>query len=513
FGTPQGLNALDGGKWRAYTTRDGLPADDVNCLLQDSAGVLWAGTGSGLGFRAAERFQSATGGAAALREAILGIAEDRVGWLWIATSNHVLRVKRDALLRGTLHAGDLREYGPADGLHDTEGVKRYRSVAADGMGRIWFSMNRGLSVVDPARLTGSLAPALVRVQSVMADGTVVEIGSDASREIRIPPARQRIAFTFTGLSLSVPERIQFRYRLDSFESDWSAPATVREAVYTNLNPGRYRFRVIASNADGLWNGTEAAVGFQVDALFWQTWWFRLCCAAGCVLAVLGVYRFRLHQLTSRLNVRFEERLEERTRIAKELHDTLLQGFVGASMQLSVAADRLPEDSPVKPPVNRILELMGEAIEEGRHAVRGLRLADNRAEDLAQAFLRLKLEFDAEDEVDFRVTLRGDPRPLHPVVRDEVYRFGREAVAGAFRDARAGRIEMEMEFTRKRLRILVRDNGKNSEPRERQAGMRERAERIGAKLCVGSDSGAGTEVELSVPGNVAYGRRPRTERRK
>jgi signal transduction histidine kinase len=203
------------------------------------------------------------------------------------------------------------------------------------------------------------------------------------------------------------------------------------------------------------------------------------------------------------------------RIAKELHDTLLQGFVGASMQLTVASERLAGDSPVKAPVDRTLALMAQAIEEGRNAVRGLRLADTPADDLERAFARLKQEFDEEDEVDFRVTVQGDRRTLHPVVRDELYRLGREAAASAFRGAAGGRIEMAMEYTRKRLRIVVRDNvvrdnGKNAASHDLQREMRERAERVGARLSVRSNSGADTVVELTVPGHVAYGRQPRTE---
>ena len=168
-----------------------------------------------------------------------------------------------------------------------------------------------------------------------------------SDNIRFTTPRQRIVFTFTALSLSVPERIKFRYKLDGFEDTWSEPVTAREAVYTNLNPGPYRFHVVASNAEGVWSGAEAAVGFRRQPLFWQTLWFRFAALCAFALAALGVYRLRLRQMSSRLYIRFEERLQERTRIAKELHDTLLQGFVGASMQLHVAAGRLPEDSPAK----------------------------------------------------------------------------------------------------------------------------------------------------------------------
>ncbi len=319
FATPSGLSALSNDRWQAFAVRDGLPSGDVNCLFEDSQGVLWVGTAAGLAFFSSGRIQPAPTSTKSLHEQILGLAEDRNGWLWIATSNHVLRVNRDHLMRDALAERDVREYGLADGLRSIEGVKRNLSVVADPGGRIWISTNRGLSVVDPARLLGSPARALVHIQTISADGATIDLQSGA----RIPGGRKRITFVYAGLNLTVPERVQFKFTLDGFDHGWTGPVTRRDATYTNLSPGSYRFRVIASNAEGLWNGSEAAIGFEIDPVFWQTWWFRLSAVLSCALAVILLYRFRLHQLTGQLNVRFEERLAERTRIAQELHDTLL----------------------------------------------------------------------------------------------------------------------------------------------------------------------------------------------
>ena len=177
-------------------------------------------------------------------------------------------------------------------------------------------------------------------------------------------SRRRIAVGYAGLSLSVPERVRFRYRLDGFDREWSDPVAERQAVYTNLAPGPYRFRVIASNSDGLWNGTEASLPFEIQPLVWQTAWFQLTAVACTALAGWGLYRLRVRQVSRRLNARFEERLAERTRIAQELHDTLLQGFVSASMQLHVAVDGLPEDSPARASLGRVHDLMRRVIDEG-----------------------------------------------------------------------------------------------------------------------------------------------------
>ena len=509
FATPNGLNSLSEGRWQVYTVQDGLPSENVNCLLEDSAGILWIGTAGGLCFLSSNsRVQVPRQAPESLNEEIFGIAEDGRGWLWIATSNHVLRAKSDQLLSGAPGDGDVREYGIVDGLRGVEGVKRHRSVVADPLGRIWFSMTRGLSVVDPTRVAVSSVPALVHLQTISADGRAIDLRGP----VRIPAGRQRIILGFAALNLSVPERVRFRFTLEGFDHGWSEPVARPEAIYTNLRPGSYRFRVMATNSEGLWNTGEAAIGFDVEPAYWQTWWFRLSGVLACSFTVLAVYRYRLHQLTKQLNVRFEERLAERTRIAQELHDTLLQGFLSASMQLQVAAHQVPADSPAKPLLGRVVQLMGDVIEEGRNAVRGLRAFPGSSQDLEQAFSRVPQDLAVHDPIDFRVIVEGRRRPLQPLIRDEVYRIGREALVNAFRHSRARNIEIELEHAAKQLRVLVRDNGCGIDPQVLSTGreghwglpgMRERAERIGARLRVWSRAAAGTEVELSVPSHIAF----------
>jgi signal transduction histidine kinase len=367
------------------------------------------------------------------------------------------------------------------------------------------------------------APAIVHIQTVSADGSPLDLhqgdlhpndplAEDPQGPLRVPFGRQRLTFNYTGLSLSIPGRIRFKYRLDGFDSGWSQPVQAREANYTNLGPGPYRFRVIASNPDGFWNSAEASVGFQIDPAFWQTWWFRVSLVLACALGVVALYRLRLHDHTRQLNVRFEERLSERTRIAQELHDTLLQGFLSASMQLHVAVDRLPSDSPSKSSLGRVLNLIEQVIDEGRNAVRGLRSSESVSLDLGQAFSRIQQELLIQEDVGFRVIVDGQPRPLHPLLRDEVYRIGREALVNAFHHSHAKNIEIELEYASNQFRVLVRDDGCGIDPQMVQSGreghwglpgMRERAERIGAKLHVWSRPTAGTEVELLVPSQVAF----------
>src|SRR5262249_31974449 len=325
---------------------------------------------------------------------------------------------------------------------------------------------------------------LVHIESVTVDGSAV----DPQAPIRFSSARQRVAFSYTGLSLSNSERVRYRYRLDAFDRDWSEPTAIPTAIYTNLSPGSYRFRVVASNSDGLWNGVEAAVGLQVTPTLWQTWWFRLGLGLCAAIGGLAIFRLGMHEVTRLLNARFEERLAERTRVAQELHDTLLQGIISTSMQLHVAVDQLPSDSPAQPALNRVLQLMGQVIQEGRNTVKGLRSYSGNTDDLKQAFLRIIEDVGMDGQVDFRVVLEGKPTPLRAPIRDDIYSIGREALLNAFRHSHARAIEVALGYEPSQMRIVVRDNGSGIDQqilasgREGHwglSGMRERAERIGA----------------------------------
>jgi PAS domain S-box-containing protein len=293
FGTPNGLSALSNGKWRTYSLEDGLPSDNVNCLFEDSAGALWIGTSAGLAYFQMGRMHTLQQVPASLHEQIVGMAEDKSGRFWIATSNHVLRLPHDKLRSGVVTASDIREYGQADGLESTEGVKRSRSVVSDSAGRIWFSLSSGLSVVNPSQINDNSVPALPHIEAITADDNTVDL-ADAS--VQIPPSPRRITFEYTGLSLAAPGRILFRYFLEGFDSSWSQPVAAREAVYTNLGPGSYRFRLVASNSEGLWNGPETAIALNVAPAYYQTYWFRFSCIAVSIALLWAAYQMRVHQL-------------------------------------------------------------------------------------------------------------------------------------------------------------------------------------------------------------------------
>jgi signal transduction histidine kinase/ligand-binding sensor domain-containing protein len=505
--TPAGVSVFVRGHWQSVTTTDGLPSNEVNCLLQDSDGVIWVGTTAGLAFRTPSGFRPPSGASESLREPIFGMAEDRLGGLWVTTAKHVLRVDRTKLQKGPLADEDVREYGVADGLRSVEGVKRDRSMVADDSGRIWASVNGAISVVDPARLGTVAVPAIASIQAVWLDGKAVSLRDGA----HVPGGVQRISFDYAGLGLSAPQRVRFRYILEGFDHNWGERVGTRQATYTNLPPARYRFRVAAANPDGVWSTRDASLAFQVDPLFWQTWWFKLSLLATCSIIVFALHYLHVNRVARQLNVRFEERSRERMRLARDLHDTLLQSFQGLILRLQAVSDLLPE-SMAKDQLEQSLERADQAIAEGRTTVCDLRSSATTTNDLAQAVTALGEELSTPESAAFRLLVEGAARDLQPIVRDEVYRITREALRNAFHHAHANHIETAITYGHQEFWLRIRDDGRGISTEVLQAGrsghyglagMRERAKQIGGKLQIWSGPRAGTEIDLSIAASIAY----------
>jgi len=514
FAIPVGLTSMLNGHWQNYGPHESLPSPDVDSLFEDSKGVLWIGTTSGLAYLAAGVINIPRDVPQSLHERVFGVAEDTNGWLWVATSNHVLRAKRDRLLGGVIGEGDVREYGTADGLSGVEGVKRQRSVVADSLGRIWFSMSHGLSMVDPIRATRGAGLVFAKIDGISVDGAPI----DLKAAVRIPSVRQRVTFSFSGVSLSVPERVRFKYRLEGFDRDWSEPVGTREAIYTNLDPGSYTFHVIACNSEGVWNSEGSSLNLTVVPEFYQTNWFLLLCAAAVAALAWGVYQWHVGQMTSRMDIQFIERLSERTRIARELHDTLLQSFQGLILHFQTARDLIPKDpSKAEKNLDSALESADQAMVEGRNAIYDIRSSTLVDDDLVHAITALGKELGGNREdgsgPKFSVVEEGTAKALDPIFRDDVYHIVREALRNSFKHSEAQKIEAEITYGKRLLRVRIRDDGKGIDRKVLEVGervghwglpgMRERAKRISGQLAVWSEPGAGTEVELSLPGSLVY----------
>jgi signal transduction histidine kinase len=362
----------------------------------------------------------------------------------------------------------------------------------------------------------------VHIEQLTADGK----DYPTSTPVTLPPRVRNIRLDYTALSLANPQKVQFRYKLEGYDKDWNGPIKERQATYTNLRPGNYRFRVVASNNSGIWNESGTALDLNVMPAFYQTNWFLILCLGTTGFLAWQVYRWRVRQVTSRLALQLEVRLFERTRIARELHDTLLQSFHGLLLRFQTVNDLLPtRPDEAKKGLVSAIDQAAEAITEGRDAVQGLRLSTLEANDLAIAIRAIGEELAADqgnrNSANFQVEMEGTPRNLHPILRDDVYRIAAEALRNAFRHAQAQRIEVEIRYDEQQFRLRVRDDGKGMDAKVLVGqgrtkhwglhGMQERAKLVGGRLDVWSEIGSGTEIELNVPASSAYSKYPAASR--
>jgi len=513
FGTPTGLSELSRKRWRTFGVVDGLVSADIISLLQDSDNILWIGTAGGLAFLRNGHVQTPQGTQDWLREPVLGMAEDRNGWLWLATSTRVLRAKRSSLTdKAALGSSDFRVYGRDDGLEGTEGVRRFRSVSKDSLGNVWFSTNHGLAVVNPSRSALNFNPALLHVEAVVVDGDEVNL----EQPIRVPPGEHRIVFHYLGLSLANPERVRYRSWLDGIDHGWSEATSNRDATFANLGPGKYRFRVICSNSDGVWSEEATSIDFSVLPAFYQANWFRMLTAATFCALLWGMYQLRIRQLRRQFDIGLEARVNERTRIARELHDTLLQNFQ-ASLVLMQAARNHFSKQPEKAvrTLDDAIDTVAGAIDESRDAIQGLRSVPMAKGNLAELLTETSQDLakSQSSQPVFELIEEGGRRALSSASKDEITRIALELLRNAYRHAHAHHIEAEVRYEEHMFRLRIRDDGIGMDPKALQEGgvvghfglrgIRERAQRIGATLDFWTEVGAGTETQLTVPASVAY----------
>lgn len=497
---------------RHLSVTDGL---DVGAVLTIDARTrnVWVGGEHGLAYFDGRRFNTVTRLGGDAMPTVSGIVETAAGDLWLSTSEGAMKVSADEVRRVVHDPRHAVRYTLLDFLDGMPGmpvrIRPVPSMVEGTDGRLWFTTSSGIAWTDPKHVVRNALEPPVDVQAVIADGVRYE----PSAGLKLPIRTRNLQISYTALSLSIPERVRFRYQLGT-DQPWQDVGSRRDAYFTNLAPGHYRFRVIASNNDGVWNQTGAAVDLDIPPAFIQTKWFLGMCAAGGALVLWLLWSLRLRQIQAGLRDRLEARVLERERIAQELHDTLLQGLLSASLQLDIANSEIPADAKAKPLVERVFQLLRQMIDEGRNAVRGLRSAQGDANDLKRAFAQIPQDLAADEKVKYELIVEGTPRSLRPPIRDEVYRIGREALANAFRHSHASLIETVLDYAQDRFRIVVRDNGRGIDPEVLQSGldghwglsgMRERAEKIGARLKVLSAAGAGTEIDLTVPAGAAFER--------
>lgn len=516
--TPNGLAQFRGGHWSNWTTATGLPSSNVRWCFADSQGLVWIETDGGLAYLSGGHITAVHNLPNLMREPIVGVAEDHLGFLWFSIADRMLRVDRQALLSDSLHGTDIHTYGMSDGLFGIESLRREHSLVIDSSGRLWISLSHGIGLGDPAQTMRDSLPIRVRMDSVSANGTPIPI-----RESRNVPAGTRsMTFEFESDSLFAPNQVRYRYRLEDADPDWSDAVESRQVSYHNLAPGKYTFHIMASREGRLWNSPETVTSFAIDPAYWQSWWFRTGAGMAALLTILLIFRLRGIRLSRQLNARFQERLAERTRIAQELHDTLLQSFHGLMLRFQTIDNMLPgRPAEAKRALEEALDRADDALSESRNAIQNIRSPASLASNFPLALNGVMSEmaeecnYHGDEKPAYSVVVEGSPRRLNPQVDAEILRIAQESLRNSFQHARASRIETEVTFGESNLRIRFRDDGIGIDPNILKKGSRlghwgiigikERAAQIGAKLDVWSKPGAGTELDLSVPAHIAYGR--------
>jgi signal transduction histidine kinase/ligand-binding sensor domain-containing protein len=527
----------DGQVRASFKGADGLGEGRVGGLQADRDGTLWAATGGGLSRVKNGRVATLSSKNGLPCDTAHWVMEDDAHSFWLYMACGLVRVARSELEAWAANGVDKDPKGAIqatvwdilDGVRTLARTGGYSPrVAKSTDGKLWFLPLDGVSIVDPRHLPFSNLPPPIYVEEIAADRKTYWQNSagEASSHLRLPPLTRDLEIDYTALSLVAPEKIRFRVKLEGRDPDWKDVGNERKAFYNDLPPRNYRFRVAAANNSGVWNEAGAFLDFSVAPAYYQTIWFRLSVVAAFLALLWALYRLRLHQVAREFNARLEERVNERTRIARELHDTLLQSFQGVLMKFSAVKYVIPArpDEAVET-LERAIDQARAAITEGRDAVEGLRSSTALTNDLARAVATfvegLAANHNGANCPEFLVRVEGKSRDLPALVRDEVYRIACEALRNAFRHAQAKRIEAEIRYDPREFQLRVVDNGKGIDPEVLSAGGRvghhglpgldERAQVAGGKLSVWSRVDSGTEIELTIPAHLAYTKSPAARR--
>lgn len=450
---------------------------------------------------------------------INGMVRTPEGDTWLAYPRSLVRIKSQELERAfsdKAFSAPTLSLGLGDGLTSRPHSHSQRSMVRGGDGRLWIATETGTLWMDPARIVRNALPPSIAIKSINGDGRIYR---DPTAP-KLSAATANIEIDFSVLSFADPGRVRARYMLEGFDRDWVDPGTRRQAFYTNLPPGKYRFHVIAANNDGVWNRTGAALDFEIPPTFVQSVWFLLLCSGLALASLWFLYRLRVAQIAHRIRSRLEERIGERERIARELHDTLLQGVQGLILRFQAVADRIPVEEKSREQLEAALTAADDVVVDARNRVHDLRGIEG-TNDLCAIIEQLVAAAPFDPAIPVRIVVEGKPRPLHPLVATEIIRIVREALFNIAHHARASSAEVAIDFEARRLAIRVRDDGVgipehvlargHKEGHFGMIGMRERAERIGGAITISGSPGDGSEITLTLPAELAFAKR-RTRRR-
>src|SRR5262249_32816777 len=440
----------DGSVQSSYSTDNGLGKGLVNDLRVDSDGALFVATEGGLSRLKNNHFATLTNSNGLPCDTIHWLIEDDDHSLWLNTTCGLVRITRVEWDRWAAAADtgeDTKVKVQATVFDMSDGVSSRSypigfvpQVAKSKDGKLWFPSYDGVSVVDPRHLPFNNLLPLVHVEQLIANHQTYDTTLDVGR-VRLPSLIRDLEIDYTALSLVAPEKVFFRYKLEGFDQDWQDAGNRRQAFYTNLPPRSYRFRVMACNNCGVWNEVGTFLDFSIAPAYYQTIWFRLVCVAAFVVLAVAVYRLRVRQVAQRVQGRMEERLDERERIARDLHDTLLQSVQGLILKIHAVAQRIP-DKAARDGLEKALDRADEVLAEGRDRVRNLRGNTIPFGGLPAAFQRVAEETPQGRETTFKTVVEGRVRLLHPLIREETFSIGREALINALTHSKGHHVEVE-----------------------------------------------------------------------
>jgi signal transduction histidine kinase/ligand-binding sensor domain-containing protein len=517
--TDDRLAVIENNSVRLFERADGLSVGNI-LVIAERSGRVWIGGTHNAALLVRSRvftLRKADGNAFS---GVSGIVEDVQGSLWLNTSegiDYVSRQEIGAFTRDPAHLVTAENFNFEDGLNGVaQQIRPVPTAAEGGDGRIWFTTTTGAYWIDPKRMHRNPRPPPVSIEGLISGRRAYSLTHDA----KLPAHTTDFEIDYTALSLSMPSRVRFKYKLDGIDTDWKDAGTRRQAFYTNVPPGDHVFHVIAANEDGLWNETGATASIVLLPAFYQTRWFYTLCGIAAVTFLWLLYRIRLRQLNHQFRARMSARLEERERIARELHDTLLQSTQGLILLFQGFAGRVRDPEPMRNEMEVALDQADSLLNEARDRVSDLRTIGLDV-NVGDTITRAGEELFADSSTKVVVVTTGTPRQLVPAIADDIYRIAREALTNAYAHAHAKIVEMEIAYDAEQFRLNIRDDGRGigedvlqqgSKPNHfGLQGMRERARRSGGRLDIWSRDGAGTEIAFKIPAKTAYSERQKRVR--
>lgn len=499
MGCVNGLYRYDGSEFRRFDRADGIPESNISEVYVDRAGRLWMSSANGLGEvenpsapRIRVRIYNASTG---LSSDVAGaIVEDNTGRIYVSTARGVDRLN--------LATGTIKHFTTADGLAHGD----VKMAAGDSFGNLWFATTQGLSKLSPSA-DRPPSPPTVRITDLQIGRErfpASQIGEAHIAARNLQPSENQLQVAFVGFSDEPEADLRYTYKLVGADTAWQGPGRDHEVNYADLAPGHYHFLVKAINSEGRESVSAADIGFEILPPVWRRWWFETFAIVSIAVAAFAAYRRRLYSMTERVRLLYEERLDERTRIARELHDTLLQNLAGISLQLDGVVKQVGVNPETASTIKAVRKQVDASFREARQKVQDLRSPMLQGRALPVVLRESAEQIAAGHSIRVRMSVTGAPRPLGEEVDEALLRIGQEAVANAVRHADARRIQVLLDYRASSLRLSVEDDGKGFDLETGSpAGhwglknMQERARRIGADWKITSADGHGTAVEAIV----------------